>query len=117
LNRALPDLEAEEPFEESFRRLVGTESRQIFTPLRGCDRASVRGHLRARSRPCGPMLLSTPLDRVGEDVDSGVSLRADEEIIVRVRSKSKQDTECIGSTHPKFRAEALSPLKLDTQGE
>jgi len=38
-NRALRDLEAEEPFEESFGRLVGTGSRQIFTTeaYKHCD--------------------------------------------------------------------------------
>jgi alpha-glucosidase len=43
------------------------------------------GHEPAQvSLPPGRVLLSTHLDRVGEDVDQGVSLRTDEGIIVRV---------------------------------
>ena len=40
------------------------------------------------SLPSGRVLLSTHLDRAGEDVDQGVSLRADEGIVVQVRSES-----------------------------
>jgi hypothetical protein len=36
------------------------------------------------------VLLSTHLDRAGEDVDQGVSLRADEGIVVQVGSESKR---------------------------
>lgn len=42
------------------------------------------------SLPAGRMLLSTHLDRAGEDVHRGVSLRADEGIVVQVRSGSKR---------------------------
>jgi alpha-glucosidase len=42
------------------------------------------------SLPSGRVLLSTHLDRAGEDVDQGVSLRADEGIVVQVRSESKR---------------------------
>jgi alpha-glucosidase len=42
------------------------------------------------SLPSGRVLLSTHLDRAGEDVDQGASLRADEGIVVQVRSESKR---------------------------
>jgi alpha-glucosidase len=42
------------------------------------------------SLPSGRVLLSTHLDRAGEDVDQGVSLRAEEGIVVRVRSESNR---------------------------
>jgi alpha-glucosidase len=61
---------------------------------RGNDRLAIAlnlGHESTQvSLPAGRVLLSTHLDRVGEDVDSGVSLRADEGIVVQVRSKSKR---------------------------
>jgi hypothetical protein len=36
------------------------------------------------------VLLSTHLNRIGEEMGQGVSLRADEGIIVQVRSESKR---------------------------
>jgi alpha-glucosidase len=42
------------------------------------------------SLPSGRVLLSTHLDRAGEDVDQGVSLRAEEGIVVQVRSESNR---------------------------
>jgi alpha-glucosidase len=58
----------------------------------GDDRLAIAvnlGHEQVRvSHRSGRVLLSTYLDRAGEDVDESVSLRADEGIIVRVRSES-----------------------------
>jgi alpha-glucosidase len=60
----------------------------------GNDRLAVAlnlGHEPAQvAFPLGRVLLSTHLDRVGEEVAHGVSLRADEGIVVEVRSESKR---------------------------
>jgi alpha-glucosidase len=60
----------------------------------GNDRLAIAlnmGHEPAQvSLPSGRVLLSTHFGRAGEDVDRGVSLRADEGIVVQVRSESKQ---------------------------
>src|SRR4029077_20399219 len=58
----------------------------------GNDRLAIAlnlGHEQTRvSHPSGRVLLSTYLDRAGEDVDESVSLRADEGIIVQVKLRA-----------------------------
>jgi alpha-glucosidase len=68
---------------------VGVEGNILsYERRQGNDRLAIvlnLGHEPAQvSLPPGRVLLSTHLDRVGEDVDQGVSLRTDEGIIVRV---------------------------------
>jgi hypothetical protein len=74
---------------------------------RGNDRLAIAlnlGHKLAQvSLPSGRVLLSTHLDRAGEDVNQGVSLRADEGIVVQVRSESERGASAysrIARTHP-----------------
>jgi alpha-glucosidase len=68
---------------------VGVEGNILsYERRQGKDRLAIvlnLGHEPAQvSLPPGRVLLSTHLDRVGEDVDQGASLRTDEGIIVRV---------------------------------
>jgi alpha-glucosidase len=72
---------------------VGVEGKILrYERRQGDDRLAIAlnlGHEQARvSHPSGRVLLSTYLDRAGEDVDESLSLRADEGIIVQVRSES-----------------------------
>ena len=74
---------------------VGVEGNILsYERRQGNDRLAIAlnlGHEPAQvSFPSGRALLSTHLDRIGEDVDQGVALRADEGIIVQVRSESKR---------------------------
>ena len=56
----------------------------------GCREITIkRGNEPAQvSLPVGRVLLATHLDRAGAEVDQGVSLRADDGIVVKVRSES-----------------------------
>jgi alpha-glucosidase len=74
---------------------VGVEGNILrYERCRGDDRLAIAlnlGHKLAQvPLPAGRVLLSTHLDRAGEDVDQGVSLRADEGIVVQVGSESKR---------------------------
>ena len=74
---------------------VGVEGNILsYDRRQGNDRLAIAlnmGHEPAQvSLPTGRVLLSTHLDRAGEDVDQGASLRADEGIVVQVRSESKR---------------------------
>jgi alpha-glucosidase len=72
---------------------VGAEGKILrYERSQGNDRFAVAlnlAHEPARVlHPSGRVLLSTYLDRAGEDADKSVSLRADEEIIVQVDPES-----------------------------
>lgn len=72
---------------------VGVEGKILrYERRQGDDRLAIAlnlGHEQARvSHLSGRVLLSTYLDRVGEDMDESASLRGDEGIIVQVRAES-----------------------------
>jgi alpha-glucosidase len=74
---------------------VGVEGNILsYERRQGSDRLAIAlnlGHEPAQvAFPSGRALLSTHLDHAGEDVNQGVSLRADEGIIVQMGSESKR---------------------------
>jgi alpha-glucosidase len=74
---------------------VGVESKILrYERRQGNDRLAIALNLGREpaqvSLPCGRVLLSTHLDRAGERMDTSVSLRADEGIIVQVSSESSK---------------------------
>jgi alpha-glucosidase len=83
---------------------VGVEGNILsYERCQGNDRLAIAlnlGHEPTQvSLPSGQVLLSTHLDRAGEDVYQGVSLRADEGVIVQV-SQSSQSGQRTPRAHP-----------------
>ena len=71
---------------------VGVEGKILrYERHQGDERVAIAlnlGHEPAQvSHPSGQVLLSTYLDRAGENVDESVSLRADEGIVVQVKKQ------------------------------